>query len=313
MHHEVGVDAERLASKRAYGDDLASRFWLETPSSHVTRSLKRGVLAVTQIKSGFPTPEPSQSIGYDEAYLVGLMVRDVPDHELWQDGRAVKTPAFRGGDTALFDLRRDPISYTRTAHHSLHFYLPRTALSELADQSGARFGGELSFQFATGYDDPVVRQLGGAVLLAFENGDASDGFFLDHILNAVAAHVLRHYGDAAYSTRHAAHGGLTARQLRSAKEFMRAHLGRDILLAQLADLCGLSATHFARAFRQSTGTSPHRWLLDQRIEHAKRLLLEEGALLDVALDCGFADQSHFTRTFTKHVGTSPGRWRRSQS
>jgi AraC-like DNA-binding protein len=183
----------------------------------------------------------------------------------------------------------------------------------LVEQSGARFGGELSYQFATGYDDPVVRQLGGAVLLALENGDASDGFFLDHILNAIAAHVLRHYGDVAYSTRHAVHGGLTPRQLRCAKELMRADLGRDILLSELADLCGLSATHFARAFRQSTGTSPHRWLLDLRIEHAKGLLLEDGTLSDVALNCGFADQSHFTRTFTKHVGISPGRWRRSQS
>jgi AraC-like DNA-binding protein len=92
---------------------------------------------------------------------------------------------------------------------------------------------------------------------------------------------------------------------------MRADLGRDILLSEVADLCGLSATHFARAFRQSTGTSPHRWLLDLRIEHAKRLLLEDGTLSEVALTCGFADQSHFTRTFTKHIGIRPGRWRRS--
>jgi len=301
---------EWTVSARAYGDGLASRFWLETPKSHVTRSLKRGVLAVTQIKSAFPTPEPSQSIGYDEAYLVGLMVGDVPDHELWQDGRPAKTPAFRAGDTALFDLRRDPISYTRTAHHSLHFYLPRTALTELAERSGTRFGGELSYRFATGHDDPIVRQLGGALLLALEDGDASDGFYLDHILNAVAAHVLRHYGDTGPGAKRIINGGLTPRQLRRAKELMRAHLGGDILLSQLAEACGLSVTHFARAFRQSTGTSPHRWLLDLRIERAMGLLLEDQALSDVALNCGFADQSHFTRTFTKHTGISPGRWRR---
>ena len=56
----------------AYGEGLASRFWLEKAESHVTRSLKRGILAVTEIKSTLPTPEPSQSLGYDEAYLVGL-------------------------------------------------------------------------------------------------------------------------------------------------------------------------------------------------------------------------------------------------
>jgi len=311
MERDPG-SAERTASRRAYGDDLANRFWLETSKSHVTRSLRRGVLAVTQIKSAFPTPEPSQSIGYDEAYLVGLMVGDVPDHELWQDGRPVKTPAFKAGDTALYDLRRDPISYTRTAHHSLHFYLPRTALAELAERTGTRFAGELSYRFATGHDDPIVRQLGGALLLAMRDGDASDGFFLDHILNAVAAHVLRHYGDAGPPAKQVVNGGLSPRQLRRAKELMRAHLGDDVSLSQLAEMCELSVTHFARAFRQSTGTSPHRWLLDLRIERAMVLLLEDRPLSDVALDCGFADQSHFTRTFTKHTGISPGRWRRSQ-
>jgi len=311
MKRESGTN-NRATTQTAYGSDLASRFWLDAPKSHVTRSLKRGVLAVTQIKSAFPTPEPSRSIDYDEAYLVGLMVENVPDHELWQDGRAVKTEAFRAGDTALYDLRRDPISFTRTPHHSLHFYLPRAALIELAVRSGMRFDGELSYRFAVGHDDPIVRQLGGVVLQALDEGDAADGLFLDHMLNAVAAHVLRHYGCTASSTKHLYNGGLAPSHLRRVKELMRAHIGEDILLSQMAEQCELSVTHFARAFRQSTGTSPHQWLTNLRIEQAKDLLRQDHTLSVVALNCGFADQSHFTRTFTKYVGVSPGRWRQSQ-
>lgn len=304
-------EAADLDRRHAYGECLSDRFWLEEARSHVTRTIKREALAVTQIKSDRPTPEPSQSIGYDEAYLVGLMVEDVPGNELWQDGRAAKTHTLKSGQTAFFDLRRDPINYTRTAHHSLHFYLPRTLLRELAEQNGMQFSGELHYDFATGYDDPVIRHLGAALLPALERGDEIDGLFLDHILYAVGAHVLARYGEVG-PPKPVANGRLAPWQERRAKELMSAQCDSNISLKRLADECGLSVTHFARAFRQSTQTSPHRWLQEQRIERATALLLHAGghSLADIAVACGFADQSHFTRVFTRVIGIGPGQWRR---
>jgi len=100
-------------------------------------------------------------------------------------------------------------------------------------------------------------------------------------------------------------------QERRAKEVIEANLDGEAPLAELARECGLSASHFSRAFRQTTGTSPHRWLLHRRVENAKRLLLErQSSLSEVALTCGFVDQSHFTRVFTKFSGAGPGAWRR---
>jgi AraC-like DNA-binding protein len=111
-----------------------------------------------------------------------------------------------------------------------------------------------------------------------------------------------------------ARGGLAPWQARRAKELMNANLNGKLPLSQLAEQCGLSIRHFARAFRQSTGVPPHRWLLGRRIERAKQLLHDPAlALAEVALACGFADQSHFTRMFTTVVGLSPGLWRRAQS
>jgi len=67
-----------------------------------------------------------------------------------------------------------------------------------------------------------------------------------------------------------------------------------------------------RAFRRTTGLPPHRWLLRHRVEKAKALLRESALPLhDVALECGFADQSHLTRVFTRWAGQAPGTWRRS--
>lgn len=295
----------------AYGDALAHRFHLQKNRCHVTRSLKRGVLAVTQIKSNAPTPEPSQSIGYDEAYLIGLMVGDVPDHELWQDGRAVATPAFRAGHTALYDLRRDPVSFTRCAHHSLHVYMPRAVLKEVAARNGLNTDGELGYRFAHGHDDPVVRHLGMALMPALDTGGALEGLFLDQVLQAMATHVLLRYGDTKTHLRMGT-GGLAAAHLARVQEMMRAGMAGDVTLIGLADACGLSPTHFARAFRRSTGQSPHAWLQQQRIAHARHLLKGTTPLSDIALACGFSDQSHFTRVFTKLAGISPGRWRRTQ-
>ena len=111
-----------------------------------------------------------------------------------------------------------------------------------------------------------------------------------------------------------ARGGLAPWQLRRAEALMCENLSIQVPLGRVAEECGLSVRHLARAFRQSTGVPPHRWLLDRRVERAKELLPNSKlSLSDVALACGFGDQSHFTRTFTAAVRLSPGLWRRLQS
>lgn len=109
-----------------------------------------------------------------------------------------------------------------------------------------------------------------------------------------------------------ANAGTLARwQERRAKELIAANLTDNVTLADLAEACELSIRHFTRAFRGSTGTSPHAWLLHLRVEKAKQLLTSSRRMLaDIALDCGFADQSHMTRAFQRSVGVPPGAWRR---
>jgi AraC family transcriptional regulator len=117
-------------------------------------------------------------------------------------------------------------------------------------------------------------------------------------------------------------GRLAPWQGRRAKELMSDSLQEEIPLSLLANECGLSVRHFARAFRVSTGLPnglphglpPHRWLLRYRVHHAMELLRTSVlALMNVALFCGFADQSHFTRLFTAILGVSAGTWRRTNS
>ena len=105
--------------------------------------------------------------------------------------------------------------------------------------------------------------------------------------------------------------GLSIGQLSRVTDFMRDNLDQPIRLSDLAMLAGLSSSQFGRAFRVSTGTTPHKWFLDARIESAKSLLADlRRDLVDIALETGFSEQSHFNRAFRAATGSTPNAWRR---
>ena len=109
-----------------------------------------------------------------------------------------------------------------------------------------------------------------------------------------------------------ARGGLAPWQLRRAQESLLADLAGASDLPAVAARCGLSCGHFSRAFRRTVGLSPHAWRMRQRVLHAKDLMRLRGiALAEIALACGFSDQSHFCRAFARETGISPGAWRRA--
>jgi AraC-like DNA-binding protein len=89
---------------------------------------------------------------------------------------------------------------------------------------------------------------------------------------------------------------------------LRGHLSGDITVRELAIACSLSESHFARCFRRTFGTSVHQWLIQLRIERAKKLLSgTKKSAAEIALLSGFFDQSAFTRTFSRIERISPSR------
>ena len=108
-------------------------------------------------------------------------------------------------------------------------------------------------------------------------------------------------------------GGLAPWQFRRAEVLLLDEVRAERSLAEVAESCGLSAGHFARAFRATTGLPPHRWLVRRRVERAQELLeVSNLSLSEIALTCGFFDQSHLTRVFRSVAGASPGAWRRQR-
>ena len=158
--------------------------------------------------------------------------------------------------------------------------------------------------------DPILYNIGVCLRVLFEHPDEDNSLLVDHIALSLQSHLYQTYS-ATPSPR--ARGGLAPWQESRAKEAMEADLDKEITIARLAHDCRLSAGQFARAFRQSTGCTPHRWLLQRRVELAQDLLLtSDKTLAEIASSCGFFDPSHLTRAFGQTVGTSPGLWRRAR-
>jgi AraC family transcriptional regulator len=108
-------------------------------------------------------------------------------------------------------------------------------------------------------------------------------------------------------------GGLPPHTLKQVHEYVEAHLEDNVSVDVLAAMVGLSLCHFARAFKESEGVTPHRYMLWRRIRRAQELLRKTNLpLTEIALASGFSDHSHFSHRFHEEVGVCPSAFRRSK-
>ena len=300
-----------MATSDGYGQRLGERLRVKKAPAIVTKTLRKAEIAFTEIRCDDPLPGMTTPVQREDAYLVGLILRDFPHRVYWEEGRQTPVCDLRAGDTCIHDLKRDPVSFLEKPHHELFFYLPRAALNAIADDTSAPRIGDLDCRLAAAVNDATIAALGGTILPALSHPQQANRLFVDHVSQAVGIHVASTYGGLRPVSR-PARGGLAPWQERRAKEVLSANLDGGVPLKEVARECRLSVSHFSRAFRRTMGVAPHNWLLTRRIEVAKEKLRNRRlSLLDVALACGFADQSHLTRVFTGMVGVSPGAWRRA--
>jgi AraC family transcriptional regulator len=299
-----------MAASEGYGQRLGQRLRAEQAHTVVTRALRTADMAVTETRYDEPLAGMSGSIQREDAYLVALSLRDFPNRQYWEDGRHMPVHSLRAGQVDFHDLRRDPVALLDKPYHDLFFYLPSGALHAIADDVNAHRISDLNHGSAP-IDDVTISNLGQAVLPALSRPDQANQLFVDHILFALGVHVAQIYGGMRPLPQ-VVRGGLAPWQEKRAKEILSAHLDGRVMLRDVARECGLSASHFSRAFHRTIGSAPHHWLLKHRVSVAKEKLRDHRlSLSEVALTCGFSDQSHLTRVFTRFVGVSPGVWRRT--
>jgi AraC family transcriptional regulator len=123
-------------------------------------------------------------------------------------------------------------------------------------------------------------------------------------------HLIRRYSGNP-NTAPVYRGGLGPAREKRVREYIQEHLDSQLSLEDLAEVAGISPNYFASLFHQSVGMAPHQFVVRQRVEHARKLLeCSQLPLIEIAMRCGFQDQSQFTTTFRRYVGTTPARYKR---
>lgn len=188
---------------------------------------------------------------------------------------------------------------------------PRVLACAAADLG--RFG-DLETRWAHGVDDPLMRELVNALREPAAREDDPEPAYAASLASALAARVVRDYSTAPSSGPRPEGGGLAPRVLRRTIEYIHDRLDSTLTVAQLAECCSLSAFHFSRMFKRSTGLTPHQYLVNQRVARARQLLIDPAlSLAEIALRAGFYDQAHLTRCFRRVTGTTPASFARRLS
>lgn len=155
--------------------------------------------------------------------------------------------------------------------------------------------------------DEVLTRLALSLLVLAQEKNSSQ-LLIEQLRRALALRIVHQSGA---STSGPVKGGLAVLQLKRVLTHINENIGSSLSIELLAGLVDLSPTHFARAFRESTGQPPHRFITTLRLERARDALLEPGAsLATVAARFGFSDHSHFTRLFKERFGLAPSIYRR---
>jgi AraC family transcriptional regulator len=152
----------------------------------------------------------------------------------------------------------------------------------------------------------------GALLAESDAGNPGGLAFVEALASGLSQQLALHAGTREARTP-PARGGLSTTAKRRSLELIELRMDGHLSVENLADEVGLSPAHFARAFKETMGLAPHRYLVNHRLERARRMLDNADAVLsDVALRAGFADQAHFTRLFKREYGVTPGNVLRSR-
>ena len=266
---------------------------------------------------------------HEPSELEGWMTPIVPDitlvlitggtlHTEWRHANGPwKVQYLRQGDLNLrpggtsYEMRWKSLSSTPT--QTLHLYLSKDLLSRTAGEVTGYDPERLSLNARSGFQDSLLTQIGLALWRELEQRSPAGKLYAQTAAQMLAIHLLRHYTSVGRVIREPS-GGLTHQQMKRVMDFVQDHLGQDLSLDALAQQAGFSSYHFARLFRQTTGESPHQFVLRQRIERAQRLLKERDIpLARVAVESGFANQSHLTQAFKRYLRLTPRAYRQDRS
>jgi AraC family transcriptional regulator len=314
------MEASEVASRRrsdggngAFGNTLAAYFHQKESNTASVSWADESTFAITRLRSDVGLPGTSAPIPVEAALHLSIAIMPVPlgSYQLEVDGHPIRVPYIPEYRTSLLDLQSPFLCTLDCAFDYVHYHVPREGLNEIVRDHQIK--PVENFKFGICEDDLVIAQLTKNILPLATSRNWSSLLAIDQFSLMFGAHILQTYGGLARLPEVVTRG-LAPWQARRAAEVLRSRLDGGVRLSTLARECGMSVSHFTRSFRATFGVSAHGWLVQRRIELAKDLMRTSAyPLVDIALRCGFSDQSAFNRAFAQIVGESPGRWRREHA
>jgi AraC family transcriptional regulator len=245
----------------------------------------------------------------DRGFLVGVSRAAGHRRRIFHTSHATEHE-FEQGSIYVRNLSDSYRADLRGAFDFILLEVSRSFLVELAREHGWRGGIDLVCRAGT--IDPMLSHLVAAAEPLLENSGKASSLFIDQLGTTIGIYLIEHYAAADQMADAPRQTQLSRTQLATAYDMLMGHVGEDLSIAAVARACGLSRGYFIRGFKEATGQTPHQWVLSQRVEQARGMLIgSRMSLADIALACGFADQSHFTRVFSRVTGLPPGSWRRA--
>jgi AraC family transcriptional regulator len=225
-----------------------------------------------------------------------------------RSGRSVAIGTFRPGVVIIIPEGSSSRWDIPKPVDVVQLYLPHKTLARVAGEANMAAPGILLER--TAHPDPITSRLLLTAADALESNEALDTLFRHQLTDLLATRVLSaHTGSP--TTIQPVVGGLAPKTLLRAIERLRSDSDADVSLTALASEAGLSRFHFCRAFKESTGLSPHAWLRQHRLEQAMNMLRDtDESVVSISVALGYSSQTAFAAAFRKLTGETPSNWRR---
>jgi AraC family transcriptional regulator len=258
--------------------------------------------------------QPSGEAAYQACsqHTIALSLNSRPKRLYQAIGERHFTGLYRQGDLSITPAGIPSAYRSEEDDCYLWLCLPPEFLQQIAREAMEINSEHIELTPQLRAQDPHVEQILMMLRLELHKGGGAIGrLYVESLTNALAVHLLRDY--STIQPRVAIYeAGLRERDLLKVTEYIRAHLAQDIKLKELAQLLNMSQFHFSRSFKKSMGSSPHQYLLQQRVEQAKKLLKQTKlSIVEIAIECGFNSHSHFGKQFRLSTGIAPKNYRRA--
>jgi len=293
-----------------FEEDVRRKFRVPAPTL-VSRLGKSPPVVFSHVQGSSAIAEKSAISRAEDAYAVSIVLSERPVHlEMWLGNRQVDIAPVAKGGTVVAHLETEPAVRFQSDFDFIRFWISKETLDEMADESTGKLSPGLH-RPDWGNVDPILFHLGSAATHLLKRRAAGDQLMIDALGVATHRHLARRYGGLPMDEGLLSLGGLAPWQERRAKEYISGNLHRIMTLQEIATECRLSVSHFSRAFKSTTGRSPHRYVLERRVDASKADLLDwDTSLSAIAMRYGFSDASHFSRVFSGVTGETPAAWRR---